>query len=137
MSNLRKVVVKTMTVNRSVDDVFDFFEEVKKNMEVGGAAKSVVKGSDGWWMFDHVVAGRAKIKHVPFRQAGVLVHIFIGGGLEWKVYVRIVPNQGGSTVIWTFVRPDGLIDEQFEDQLNTGFDHEIALWKDALEGRQN
>ena len=137
MSSLRKVVVKTMTVNRSVDDVFDFFEDVKKSMEAGGAAKSMVKGSDGWWTFDHAVAGRAKIKHVPFRQAGVLDHIFIGGGLEWKVYVRIVPNQGGSTVTRTFVRPDGLTDEQFEDQLNTGFDHEIALWKDALEGWQN
>jgi hypothetical protein len=136
MSNPRKVVVKTMTVNRSVDDVFDFFEDVKKSMEVGGAAKSVTKGGDGWWTFDHVVAGRAKMKHEPVREAGVLDHIFVGG-LEWKVYVRITPNQSGSTVVWTFIRPDGLTDEQFENQLNSGFDDEIALWKKALENRQN
>ena len=135
-SNPRKVIVKTMTVNRSVDDVFDFFEDVKKSMEVGGAAKSVVKGSDGWWTFDHVVAGKAKMKHVPVREAGVLDHIFVGGGLEWRVYVRIIPNQSGSTVVWTFIRPDGLDDEQFENQLN-GFDRKIALWKAALESRRN
>ena len=131
----RKVIVKTMTVNRGVDDVFEFFEDVKKSMEVGGAAKSVEKGSDGWWTFDHVVAGKAKIKHEKVREAGVLDHVFVGGGLSWKVYVRIVPNQSGSTVVWTFVKPDGLPDRIFENQLNTGFDSEIALWKNALDGR--
>ena len=39
----RKVIVKTMTVNRGVDDVFNFFENIK-NMEIGGAIKSVTKG---------------------------------------------------------------------------------------------
>jgi hypothetical protein len=118
----RKVVVKTMTVNRSVDDVFDFFEDVKKSMEIGGAAKSVARGNDGWWTFDHVVAGKAKMKHEKVREVGVLDHVFVGGGLEWKVYVRIVPNQSGATVVWTFIRPSGLSDEQFEGQLSSGFD---------------
>jgi hypothetical protein len=134
MSNPRKIVVKTMTANRSIDDVFDFFED-PKCMEIGGAAKSVVKGSDGWWTFDHI-SGKAKMKPSPFRQAGVLDHVFVGGGLEWKVYVRIIPNYGGTTVVWTFVKPDGLSDEQFESQLK-GFDPEIALWKNALEAQQN
>jgi hypothetical protein len=131
----RKVIVKTMTVNRGVDDVFEFFEDVKKSMEVGGAAKTVEKGSDGWWTFDHVVAGKAKIKHAKVREAGVLDHVFVGGGLSWKEYVRIVPNQSGSTVVWTFMKPDGLPDGIFENQLNTGFDRGIALWKNALDGR--
>ena len=128
----RKVVIKTMTVNRNMDDVFDFFEDVKKSMEAGGAAKSVAKGSDGWWTFDHVVAGKSKMKHRPIKEAGVLDHVFVGAGLEWHAYVRIVPNQGGATVTWTFVRPDGLTDEQFERQLD-GFDHEIVFWKSVLE----
>jgi hypothetical protein len=128
----RKVVIKTMTVNRNMDDVFDFFEDVKKSMEAGGAAKSVAKGSDGWWTFDHIVAGKSKMKHTPIKEAGVLDHVFVGAGLEWHAYVRIVPNQGGATVTWTFVRPDGLTDEQFERQLD-GFDHEIVFWKSVLE----
>lgn len=134
MGNPRKIVVKTMTVNRSVDSVFDFFED-PKSMEIGGAARSVSKDSDGSWTFDHVT-GRARMKHAPIREVGVLDHTFIGAGLEWKVYVRMVPNFGGTTVIWIFVRPDALSDEQFESQLK-GFDAEIALWKQALEGRRN
>ena len=136
MSNPHKIAVKTMTVNRSVDDVFDFFKD-PKCMEIGGVVKSIAKDGDGSWTFDHVVAGKAKMKHAPIRDAGVLDHVFTGGGLEWKVYVRMIPNYGGTTVVWTFVRPDGLSDEQFEGQINGGFDREIALWKEALEGRRN
>ena len=101
-------------------------------MEAGGAAKSVTKGSDGWWTFDHVVAGRSKMKHSAIREAGVLDHVFVGGGLEWHAYVRVVSNQCGATVTWISVRPDGLTDEEFEKQLG-GFDNEIVLWKDVLE----
>lgn len=133
-SNPRKVIIKTMTANRSIDDVFDFFTDTK-SMEIGGAAKSVAKGSDGWWTFDHVAVGESKMKHLPVRQAGVLDHVFVGAGLEWHVYVRIIPNQGGSTVIWAFVRPDSLTDEQFENQLQM-FDREIELWKGALEAKK-
>lgn len=129
----RKVIVKMMTVDRSVNDVLDFFED-PKSMEIGGSAKNVTKGKDGWWTFDHAVAGKAKMKHAPVREAGVLDHVFAGAGMEWKVYVRIVPNQRGSTVTWTFIRPAILTDEQFEKQLEA-FEHEITLWKKALESR--
>jgi hypothetical protein len=129
--NPRKVIVKTMTAKSSFDRTFDFFESTR-SMEIGGAAKSVTKGADGWWTFDHVVAGKSKMKHRAFRELGILDHVFVGGGLEWQVYVRITPNQSGSTTTWTFVRPDGLTDGQFERQLE-GFDREIALWKKALE----
>lgn len=128
----RKVIVKLMSVNAGVDKVYAFFEDVKKSMEAGQAATSVKKGADGWWTFDHVSAGKAKLRQVAFREAGVLDHIFSGGGLEWTVYVRSVPNSGGSTTTWTFVRPEGLTDEQFENQLSS-FDREIGLWKQALE----
>ncbi|HKZ62156.1 MAG TPA: hypothetical protein VJZ68_07065 [Nitrososphaera sp.] len=76
------------------------------------------------------------MKHVPVRNAGVLDHIFVSAGLTWKVQVRIIPNQSGAIVVWTFIKPDILGDGQFEKQLE-GFDREIALWKKALEGRQN
>jgi len=45
--NPRKVLAKTKTVNRSFDDVFDFFGD-PKSMEIGGTAESVTKGSNGW-----------------------------------------------------------------------------------------
>ncbi|HZB17777.1 MAG TPA: hypothetical protein VE445_11475, partial [Nitrososphaeraceae archaeon] len=51
-NNLRKVITKMLTVDKGVEEVFDFFENIK-NMEIGGSIKSVTKGDDGWWTFEH------------------------------------------------------------------------------------
>ena len=126
----RKVIIKMMTVNRGVDDVFNFFENIK-NMEIGGAIKSVTKGDHGSWTFEHIVSGKSKIRTRINREFGILDHVFVGGGIEWNVYVRVVPNQKGSTTTWAFIRPDRLSDEDFESQLK-GYDLEIDGWTRVL-----
>ena len=128
----RKVIVKQMTVRADAKRVYSFFQDVKKSMETGRAARNVMKADDGWWTFDHATAGKAKLRHTPVREAGIIDHVFSGGGLEWTVYVRVIPNNGGSTTTWTFIRPDGLTDEQFTNQL-ASFDNEIEFWKQELE----
>jgi hypothetical protein len=128
----RKVIVKTMSVSRGTNTVFEFFKDVK-NMESGGILKDITKAEeDGWWKF-HTPAGEARLKLSRVEQElGVIDHVFVGNGLVWKVYVRIVPNRDGSTVSWTFIRPDGLSDKEFEEQLDA-FDIEIEGWKKDLE----
>lgn len=133
-SKPRKVIIKVMTVERDMNDVFDFFENVK-NMETGEALKSINKGDDGWWLCETPI-GKAKIKTRPYKELGILDHIFIAGGIEWNVFVRIIPNEKGSTTTWTFVKPYSLSDEQFEEQLKM-FDQEILGWKNALEQMNN
>lgn len=127
----RKVIVKTLSTTKSADKVFDFFADTK-NMETGGSIQSMEKGEDGWWTFEHSVTGKSRMKHTISREFGIIDHIFIGGGLEWNVFVRVVPNQNGSTTTWIFIRPDGLSDRQFEGQLKV-FDIEIDHWRTALE----
>lgn len=123
-----------MVSQKSKDTVFDFFENVK-NLELGGIINNVVKDRDGWSAFNHVVAGNARIKIVvKDRKLGVLDHLFEGGGLSWTVYVRIIDNGYGSTTTWTFLKPDGLSDSQFEDQLKM-FDMEIENWNKHLQSR--
>ena len=129
----RKVIVKTLTTSKSVDEVFDFFANMK-NMELGGAIQSRERIDDGWWIFDHPVSGRSRMKHTLSREFGIIDHVFIGGGLEWKVFVRVVPNKSGSTISWTFMRPDSLSDAQFENQLKM-FDVEVDHWRTALENK--
>jgi hypothetical protein len=128
---LRRVIVKTMTVNRSPDTVIEFFKNIK-NMESGGILTDITKEEDGWWKFQ-TLSGEAKLKLARIEQElGIIDHVFVGNGLVWHVYVRIIPNQHGSTTSWTFIRPDGLNDKQFEEQL-AAFNIEIEGWKKALE----
>src|SRR5919198_2925739 len=129
----KQVIVKTMTVNKGTDVVHNFFENMKY-MQISGAIEpsSLRKEEDGWWKFNHHSAGEARIKQKSVPEFGILDHVFIGAGLEWHVFVRIIPNNYGSTVTWTFIRPDGLDNEQFEKQLDN-FETEIGNWKAALE----
>ncbi|HYF99372.1 MAG TPA: hypothetical protein VD815_04715 [Candidatus Saccharimonadales bacterium] len=126
-----KTIVKTMVSEKSKDKVFDFFEDAK-NLEMGGAISNIVKDIDEWYSFNHIVAGNARLKIInKNRELGIVDHLFEGGGLSWTVYVRIINNGYGSTTTWTFLKPDGLSDSQFEDQLKM-FDVEVENWNKHL-----
>ena len=127
----KKTIVKIMVSHKSKDTVFNFFEDAK-NLEIGGAISNIVKDIDDWYTFNHIVAGSARLKIVvKDRELGILDHLFEGRGLSWTVYVRIINNGYGSTTTWTFLKPDGLTDGQFEEQL-VGFDVEIEKWNKHL-----
>lgn len=131
MAETRKAITKMMTVDRSAEKVFDYFADMK-NLENGGAVKSVEKGQDGWWTGETPV-GKARFRHTSVsREHGVLDHVFVAAGTKWDAYVRVIPNGTGATVSWTFVRPDGMADGEFEDQLRM-FDHEMENWKNDLQ----
>jgi hypothetical protein len=127
----KQTMVKMLISEKGKDTVFDFFKEVK-NMEKGGAISNIVEGLDDWYTFSHEVAGNARVKIINRnRELGILDHLFEGAGLSWTVYVRVINNGYGSTTTWTFLKPDGLTDEQFEEQLK-GFEVEIKNWKKHL-----
>jgi hypothetical protein len=86
-NELHLVVVKFLTTHRSTQETFDFFNNVK-NMELGGAIHSVQKNPDGWYTFDHIIAGKSKMKHTANQEFKILDHIFQGAGLEWNVHIR-------------------------------------------------
>lgn len=131
MAETRKVIVKTMTVDKTVESVFEYFKDMK-NLEKGGAIKSVKKEQDGWWTGETPV-GTARFKYTTVsKEHGVLDHVFVAAGTRWNAYMRVVPNNAGATVSWTFARPDDMTDGQFEDQLRM-FDHEMENWKNDLQ----
>jgi hypothetical protein len=133
-NELNQVIVKSLSTHKSVQETFDFFNNVK-NMELGGAIHSVQKSSDGWYAFDHITVGKSRMKHIVNQEFKILDHVFQGAGLEWNVYVRVIPNANGSAITWTFIKPDGLGNEQFKEQLKS-FDSEIDAWREALERQQ-
>jgi hypothetical protein len=71
------------------------------------------------------------MKYTANQEFKILDHTFQSAGLEWNVYVRVLPNGNGSTITWTFIKPDGLSDEQFKEQLKS-FDSEIDARRKAL-----
>jgi len=125
----RSVIVKTMVVDKNPTDVYVFFSNIK-NWESGGALKNIKRESDGFWHAD-TPFGSAKIRLRHDKEYGIMDHDFIGGGGEWTVFCRVTPNERGSTVSWTFIRPETLSVEQFENQLKN-FDKEIEGWKTAI-----
>lgn len=67
-------------------------------MEIGGAISNIVKDSDDWYIFNHIVTGSARLKIISKdTELGILNHLFEGEGLSWIVYVRIIDNGYGST----------------------------------------
>jgi hypothetical protein len=134
-NELHQVIVKSLSIHNSTQETFDFFSN-PKNIELGGAIHSMQESSDGWYTFDHIAAGKSKMRHTLNQQFKILDHVFQGAGLEWNVYVRVLPNGDGSTITWTFIKPGGLDDEQFIQQLKN-FDSEIEGWRKGLENQQS
>ena len=125
----REVIVKTMVVDRESSTVFEFFIN-PKNWESGGSIKNVQLGDDGWWDVETPL-GPAKIKFHSNKQLGIFDHDFSSGGAQWTVYCRIMPNERGSTVSFTFIRPEPMTFEHFEGQLKN-FNKEMQAWKKSL-----
>src|SRR5215831_6376519 len=103
------IIIQAITVKQKEEIVHNFFDNMKY-MEMGCAIRpgSLTKGNDGWWTFYHNIAG-SRMKHISDPKFGILDHVFIGGGLEWHVFVRIIPNEDGSTVTWTFIKAEDMI----------------------------
>ena len=89
----RQVIVKVLTVNKPIKQVFDFFSDVK-NMEIGGAIKSVSKGENGWWQFNHTVAGNGRMKITPVSDFGILDHEFVDLCLTSTAYLKPLSRYG-------------------------------------------
>lgn len=135
MSGPRSVIVKTLLVSRDPADVIEFFLDLK-NWESGEAIRNAKKLEDEWWQVD-TPRGVAKIRIHPNKSLGLFDHEFDGGGGWWTVFCRVTPNASGSTVSWTFVRPETMTQKEFEDQLGASFEKEMEGYRTALESAKS
>ena len=58
-TKLKEVVIKAMTCTKSVDDVYDFLQDVK-NWETGGILKTITRFGNNSWICDTPM-GKAQI----------------------------------------------------------------------------
>lgn len=71
----------------------------------------------GEWVDIETIHGKGKIKMTPNEAYGILDHIWKDEQASWNVYVRVIPNGEGSTVLQTFFKPDQFSDAVFEDAM--------------------
>ncbi|HXV66256.1 MAG TPA: hypothetical protein VD731_03365 [Nitrosopumilaceae archaeon] len=128
----REIIVKTMVVDRNPSTVFEFFIN-PKNWENGSSIRNVQQSDDGWWNADTPL-GPAKIKFHSNKELGIFDHDFKAGDSQWTVFCRVMPNERGSAISFTFIRPEPMTFEQFEGQLKN-FDNEMQGWKKSLMNR--
>jgi len=93
--------------------------------------KSVKPGTDGW--FDTVTRfGNGQLKVSPIKELGIFDHTWKDQQASWIVPARVVPNQGGSTVMMTIFQPSVMTDDQFEEAMRE-MDKEMNTLKRILE----
>ena len=47
-----------------------------KNMEIDGTIKTMEKSDDGWWTFEHSIAGKSRMKQTLSHGFGILGLIY-------------------------------------------------------------
>jgi hypothetical protein len=127
----RSVIVKIFVADKEPAKVLDFFLNVK-NWEFGRVQRNISKAEGDWWDTESPF-GKAKIRLRPSREFGIFDHDFAAPGREWTVYCRVTPNERGSTILFQFVRPEGMPQEDFESQLGSSFEKEMENLKKAIE----
>lgn len=131
-SRTSRSAIKSVDIAAPVDGVFDFLADPMNWPRYAVVnMRSVKPGSDGW--FDTVTrSGKGRIKVSPIKELGIFDHTWQDPQASWTVPARVVPNQGGSTVMITIYQPAVMTDRQFDDAMRE-MDREMSTLKEILE----
>lgn len=78
----------------------------------GGLCQSVTHTASGWVI--HTAQGDMPIRFAERNDWGVLDHqVEVAPGVTVKVPMRVLPNQSGSTLLFTLLRQPGMSDADF------------------------
>lgn len=124
--------IKSVDINAPVERVFDFLANPMNWPQYAVVnMRSVKPGVNGW--FDTVTKfGEGKIKVYPIKELGIFDHTWKDPQASWTVPARVVPNQGGSTVMMTIYQPNVMTDQQFDDAM-VEMDKEMDSLKELME----
>ena len=124
----------SISINRNAKDVYDFVS-VPENFGLwaSGLGKSLKK-VDGEWVAE-TQEGPVKIGFSERNEFGVLDHrISPKPGLEIFIPMRVIPNGGGSELIFTLFRLPGMSDEKFSADAEWVM-HDLTTLKNLLESQ--
>ena len=101
----------TVSVKRKTGDVFDAILDIPPKM-----MPDAKKKEDGSWTFTGE-RGPAKLKFFENKQHGILDHHYEDQEGKWHNSMRVVPSGDDSEIMITFVKPDSLSEQIFNERM--------------------
>lgn len=129
---LAKSITKNLDVAAKPKKVFDFLSNPLNWPQFAIVnLKSIQAGKDGW--YDIVSKnGQGKLKMLANQEHGILDHIWKDSQATWTVFMRVLPNHEGSSIVTTFFHPSQ-IDAQTFDVSMKQMELEFSKLKEILE----
>ena len=130
MARLHPSRTLSVAIERAPADVYAFAAD-PQNLPAWSFLTSVAL-EDGVWRAQ-TPEGTVSLRFAPPNPLGVLDH-FVTVAPDTEVYVpmRVIPNGGGSEVLFTLFRLDSMSDEAFERDAQT-VARDLAKLKEVLE----
>lgn len=129
---LAKSITKNLDVAADPKKVFDFLSNPLNWPQFAIVnLKSIQTGKDGWYE-TATKNGQGKLKMLANQELGILDHVWKDPQATWKVFMRVVPNQAGASLMTTFFQPDQIDAQAFEVSMKQ-MDLEFSKLKEILE----
>ncbi|ESQ92749.1 hypothetical protein ABAC460_02650 [Asticcacaulis sp. AC460] len=109
----------SISINRPPEVVYDFAWQPEAFMKwASGLAKTLVQAKGKW--IAHTPNGPVQVRFTPHNHFGILDHWVVPPtGEETYIGLRVIPNQAGSEVVFTFYRTPEMDDATFEADRET------------------
>jgi hypothetical protein len=132
MSRTHNAKTLTISIDRPPADVYAFVSDVANFPKWATSfVKSARKTADGWVV--ETTEGPMGFEYAPKNEFGVLDHVVRPAPhVAVHVPMRVVPNGGGSEVIFTLVQFPGMPAEKFERDIGM-VTRDLATLKHLLE----
>ena len=130
--SIAKSVTKTLDLTAPPKRVFDFLADPLNWPQFAVTnLKSIKKEKEGLFQIISKT-GPGQLKMLSNKEYYILDHEWKDAQASWTVYMRVIPNHKGSTLITTFFHPEQIDSETFAESMQI-MDVEFAKLKSILE----
>lgn len=132
MNSLRAVRHISVWIQRPPGEVYDFASNPETLPRWASGLAAGIRKVNGEWIAESPL-GKVKIKFAERNLFGVLDHdVVLESGARFHNFMRVVPNDSGSEVIFTLLRQPDMSDEKFEQDAQW-VEKDLKILKDILE----
>lgn len=122
----------SVSINRPPKEVYDFASEPENLPKWATGLGGSIKEVNGEWIADAPM-GKIKIRMAEKNAYGVLDHdVILESGIKVHNPMRVVPNGGGSEIVFSLIRQPDMTDEKFSEDAKW-VEKDLGILKRLLE----